>query len=384
MKNENEVVGMKEMIQKAKPLWQSKKMKLSEFRKLELFEQHELLAKAYDERRDDVYSKKFALEEQREALMMFISYAQDKELRLEKKLKLDKQIEKYDAIKRKIYIEKIEPHEVAAKQIIKNMAKEVEEKYGISVEREERSHYPGGGVGIARYNKIAVTISVPGYCQKTVQGREFQFRDSYSSKNDDYRHYIRDTFVEDVQVDLPKVKFKVKIRGDYGGAWTENFDVELKRSDGAKKKSGDEIRKIALQKAGEILYGIIEMQQEAGISESQRPYVGYHTVEYGDPIFSKQITANGDAGLTADYIVVSSDCKFAVFIVQEMIDHRIESGVQMRWTAYRVTLDGKMAEVAEGHSYERGELGAAISFAGVSDDGIALQTREGIVLVRES
>lgn|GEM_PF-4780260 len=235
----------------------------------------------------------------------------------------------------------------------------------VSVGIKDRSLLGGSCCGIAYFSRIKVNVSSHDFEPACVLGEERQYRDAYSASKDDWRFYLQDAkiigaTIKERHLTLEVLKFGCK------GYWrTESIDIMLKpkaADAGAREKVAD----AAKNEAERILDAIKERQQHA-IRPNYRG--GSEMVGYDEPRLADMKMSTGG--------------KFAVFIIQEMIDWSVDGGRQLRWTAYKVASEGKALKIAEGHSYERGETQGTVAISGVSDAGIELQAGGKTMMVRE-
>ena len=235
----------------------------------------------------------------------------------------------------------------------------------VNVGIKDRSLIGGSYCGIAYFSRIRAEVFSDKYESSCVLGDERQYRDAYSAAKDDWRFYLQGAKVIGATIDGNRLTLDVLKYGCESYWETERISIALKpkaASPGAKEKMEDDAKKEA-----ERILGAIKERQKHAIRPDYRG--SGEMVGYDEPRLTD--------------MNVSVDGKFAVFVIQEMIDWRIEDGRQMRWTAYKVASEGKALSIAEGHSYERAEKQETVAIAGVSDAGIELQTGKGLQMVSE-
>ncbi|MCX6771869.1 MAG: hypothetical protein NTX79_07485 [Candidatus Micrarchaeota archaeon] len=234
----------------------------------------------------------------------------------------------------------------------------------VLVEATGRNYWPGGSCGVGYYNRLKVIISRPGYMEASAFGEEYKYRDPYDAGADDWRRCIRHTRVLGLELTDQWAEAIIQATGEKDYNWIERVRVPIKPdSERVDKKNTEDAAK---REAEKMLAQIKERQKGA-------TYPIYNTspsslnVPYDEPHLSE--------------LAVSTDGKYAVFIIEEMIDFCIARGKQKRWTAYKIGSKGKAVEVAEGHSYEKEERLSKIAIGGISDNGIEIVTEKGARIV---
>ena len=241
--------------------------------------------------------------------------------------------------------------------------KEKLQQFGVkcSVSVRDRTYCYGGTVD--NYSQISVSVSKEGSASATTM-KEFQYRGTHWG--DDWSQYIESAKLKDFNIAGDKIVLVIEAKpcGNYE-PWTTEFVLKLKPAE--KMPSKEELGELEAKctKAANAILVSIKERQKYAVRRNWPD--GSGEKPYDEPrLVGKEISKDG---------------KYAVFVIEEMIDYRVEDGKQLRYTAYKV--DGKGNEpklLYEDHAYER--LGSAkIAIIGSTSEGIVLQTSEGKKIV---
>ena len=237
----------------------------------------------------------------------------------------------------------------------------------VSVGIKDRWYEPRGNCGLAYLNRIKVEVASKGFEPSCVLGKEYLYRDAYSSANDDWRLEMEGAKIIGAKISGERLELEIRIAGRNDYRWNEKVEVALRRKpDGENQK---ENASGAANKEAARIIGEIKERQKNAIRPSNQMLGTTTIVGYDEP---------RNAGLA-----ISTDGKFAVFVIEEMIDWNAAAGKQRRWTAYRMGFEGSARAIAAGCSYERADKTGKIAITGVSDAGIELQTGEGLTVVHD-
>jgi len=236
----------------------------------------------------------------------------------------------------------------------------------IAVAKSERSEWGGSG-GIGYWDQANV------YYKGQVEKKEWNWRDRYDPRKDDYSKRIREFGEMKKEIQDDKVLISIQILNDdlyQGHRWTE-FEFENIEQKSFKKLSEDEQEQFNNSVYTEIDRIMADLNRLWGLKPKMMVsvpgcYGGY--TNYDSPKVKQQD--------------IQKTFGVAAFVTVEQIDHDGRDP-QYRYEVFIVNhKDQKAVRVYEDHSYENREGSALVAIVTLNPEEIVLNTRKGKKIIK--